>query len=133
MLNANPTAVYHLVARQCQSASDDLPDDHETSTAWSFERYLYFEAGRWPAGKTYEMQNSGSRGGNGGAVFTNCSCSCPSHGNFLQFGSRTLQGIVEASNSRLCTGKIGEPTIVEKMKRCSCVGVGKDPRWNSVT
>ena len=30
--------------------------DHETSTAWPFERYLYFEAGRWPAGKIYEMQ-----------------------------------------------------------------------------
>ena len=29
---------------------------------------------------------------------------------------------------RLCTGKIGEPTTVEKMDRSSCVGVERD-RW----
>ena len=28
---------------------------------------------------------------------------------------------------RGCTGNIGEPITVEKMDRCSCVGVGKDP------
>ena len=75
----------------------------------------------------------------GGAVFTNLSCSCPPHENVLQFGGRTRQGIVETANSRLCTGKIGEPTTVEKMDRCSFVGVGrfvgvgKDPGRNSVT
>ena len=37
-----------------QSDSEDLPDDHETSSEWKFEGHIYFEAGRWPAGKTYE-------------------------------------------------------------------------------
>ena len=31
------------------------------------------------------------------------------------------------ADSRLRTGKISEPTTVEKMDMCSCVGVGKDP------
>ena len=40
----------------CQADSDDLPDDHKISTEWQWqlEGYLYFEGGRWPAGKTYE-------------------------------------------------------------------------------
>ena len=37
-----------------QSDSEDLPEDHETSSEWKFEGHIYFEAGRWPAGKTYE-------------------------------------------------------------------------------
>ena len=37
-----------------QSDSEDLPKDHETSSEWKFEGHIYFEAGRWPAGKTYE-------------------------------------------------------------------------------
>ena len=39
-----------------QSDSDNLPDDHQTSSAseWKFEWHIYFQAGRWPAGKTYE-------------------------------------------------------------------------------
>ena len=52
--------------------------------------------------------------------------------NFLQFGSRTRQGIVEAVYTRLFTGKICEPTKVEKMDRSSCVRVGKDPGLHSV-
>ena len=36
------------------------------------------------------------------------------------------------ADSRLRTGKISEPTTVEKMDRCSCVRVGKDPGRNSV-
>ena len=41
----------------------------------------------------------------------------------------------ETADSRLCTGEIasGELTTVEKMHRCSCLGVGKDPGRNSVT
>ena len=56
--------------------------------------HLYFAAGSWPAGKTYR-----------GAVFTNCSCSCPQHGMCLQFGGRTRQGMVEIADSRLCTDR----------------------------
>ena len=41
-------------------------------------------------------------------------------------------GIVETAYTRLCTGKICEPTKVEKMDRSSCVGVGKDPGRHSV-
>ena len=37
-----------------QSDSEDLPDDHETSSEWKFEGHIYFEAGCWLAGKTYE-------------------------------------------------------------------------------
>ena len=37
-----------------QSNSEDLPDDHETSSEWKFERENNFEAGLWPAGKTFE-------------------------------------------------------------------------------
>ena len=37
-----------------QSDSDNSPDDQETSTEWKFNGHLYFAAGRWPAGKTYE-------------------------------------------------------------------------------
>ena len=39
-----------------QSDSEDLPDDHETSSEWKFEGHMYFDAGpgRWPAGKAYE-------------------------------------------------------------------------------
>ena len=47
---------------------------------------------------------------------------------WLQFCGQTLQEIVETANS----GKIGKPTAVEKMDRCSCVGVGKDPGRNFV-
>ena len=38
----------------CQSDSGDLPDDHETSSEWKFEGHIYFAAGRWPTGKTYD-------------------------------------------------------------------------------
>ena len=61
-------------------------------------------------------------------LFTNCSCSCPPH-----FGGRIRQGIAETAYSRLCIGTIGEPTKVEKMDRCSFIGVGKYPGRNSVT
>ena len=37
-----------------QSDSEDLRDDHETSSEWKFEGHIYFEAGRWSAEKTYE-------------------------------------------------------------------------------
>ena len=37
-----------------QSDSEDLPDDNETSSEWKVEGHIYFEAGCWPAGKTYE-------------------------------------------------------------------------------
>ena len=67
-------------------------------------------------------ENLRRRSSGSGAVFTNCSCSSPQHGMFLQFGCRSRQGIVEIANSRLCTGKTGEPTTVEKRDRCSCVG-----------
>ena len=33
---------------------DDLPEDHETSSEWKFERHIYFAAGRWPSGETYD-------------------------------------------------------------------------------
>ena len=65
-------------------------------------------------------------------IFANYSCSFPSHGNLLQLGGRTRQRIVETANTRLCTGKIGEPTTAEKKDRSSCVGVGKDPGRHSV-
>ena len=44
----------------------------------------------------------------------------------LQFGCRTRQRTGETADSTLCIGKIREPTTVEKMDKCSCVGVGKD-------
>ena len=37
-----------------QLDSEDLPDGNETSSEWKFKGHIYFEAGRWPAGKTYE-------------------------------------------------------------------------------
>ena len=37
-----------------QSDSEVLPDDQETSSEWKFEGHIYFSAGCWPAGKTYE-------------------------------------------------------------------------------
>ena len=37
-----------------QPDTDDLSDDHETSSGWTFEGNIYFGAGRWPAAKTYE-------------------------------------------------------------------------------
>ena len=52
--------------------------------------------------------------------------------NFFTIRGRTRQGIVETAYTRLCTGKICEPTKVEKMDRSSCVGVGKDPGRHSV-
>ena len=93
--------------------------------------YLFF---CWPLVLREDLwrRTRGSSGGGGGAIFTNCSCSCPSRGNFLQFGGRTRQGIVETADTRLCTGKIGEPTTVEKMDWSSCVGMGKDPGRHSV-
>ena len=136
-----------------QSDLEDLPDDNETSSEWKFEGDIYFEAGRWPAGKTYEdavreaaehalrrelaaqreaalsglraeleaaaeeeearlrRERGGERAAllaeearrqlraavdsGGGAICTNCSCSCSSHGIVLQFCGRTRQGIVE--------------------------------------
>ena len=33
---------------------EDLLDDHKISSEWKFEGHIYFEAGCWPAGKTYE-------------------------------------------------------------------------------
>ena len=32
----------------------DLQYDNKTSSEWKFEEHIYFEAGRWPAGKTNE-------------------------------------------------------------------------------
>ena len=45
-------------------------------------------------------------GWSGGAVFTGCSCSCPTHG-ILQFSGyhQTQQGIIETADLRLCTRK----------------------------
>ena len=37
-----------------QSDSEVLPDDQETSAEWKFEGHIYFSAGRWSSGKTYE-------------------------------------------------------------------------------
>ena len=31
-----------------------LPDDQETSSEWKFEGHIYFSAGLWSSGKTYE-------------------------------------------------------------------------------
>ena len=31
-----------------QSNSDNLPDDHETSSEWRFKGHMYFASGRWP-------------------------------------------------------------------------------------
>ena len=90
--------------------------------------YLFF---CWPPVRRENVWRRSS-GSGGEAIFTECSCSCASHGDFLQFGGRTWQGIVETADTRLCTGKICEPTTVEKMDRSSCVGVGKDPGRHSV-
>ena len=37
-----------------QSDSEVLPDDQETSSEWKFEGHVFFSAGRWSSGKTYE-------------------------------------------------------------------------------
>ena len=37
-----------------QSDSEVLPDDQETSSEWKFEGHIFFSAGRWSSGKTYE-------------------------------------------------------------------------------
>ena len=103
-----------------QSDSEDLPDDHETSSEWKFEGHIYFEAGRWPAGKTYEDAVRA-------AVEEQYLPTVPITWKFFQFGGRTRQGIVETAYTRLCKGKIGEPTTVEKLDRSSCVGVEKNP------
>ena len=58
----------------CQSDSEDWPDDHETSTEWKCEGYLYFATARWPAGQNLWIRSPG-RGE--GAGFTSCSHSCP--------------------------------------------------------
>ena len=99
-----------------QLDSEDLLDDCKTSSEWKLKGHIYFEAGCWPAGKIYEDAIQAA---------VDCSCSCPSKGNFLQFCGRTRLGIVDTAATRLCTGQIGEPTPVEKMHRRSCVGVGK--------
>ena len=52
--------------------------------------------------------------------------------NFFTILLPNPTGIVETADTRLCTGKISEPTTVEKMDRSSCVGVGKGAWWNSV-
>ena len=53
----------------------------------------------WPLARRENLWRRSS-GSCGGAVFANCSRTCPSHGKFLQFGSRTRQGIVETAYSR---------------------------------
>ena len=50
----NPTAAHHLIASWILTIYSLLQDDHETSTEWQFKGHIYFEAGRWPAGKTYD-------------------------------------------------------------------------------
>ena len=61
----------------------------------------FFSAGRWPAGKTYEDAVRAAV-----EEFTNCSCSCPLHGNFLQFSGRTRQGIVETADGGYVQAKL---------------------------
>ena len=82
-------AAYHLMAIG-QSDSDNSPDDHKTSSLaeLKFEEHLYFAAGSWPAGKTYEDPL--------GQFWQQWMCSIyqlflflSGTGNVLQFGSRT--------------------------------------------
>ena len=44
-----------------QSDSEVLPDDQETSAEWKFEGHIYFSAGRWSSGKTYEDAHAAVR------------------------------------------------------------------------
>ena len=114
---------------------EDLSDDHETSSEWKFEEHIYFEAGRWPVGKTYEDAVRA-------AVEEQYlpTVPVPVHRKESFYKSEAephmellklpIRGYVHCH----CTGKISEPTRtrVEKMDRSSCVGVGKDPGRNSV-
>ena len=125
-----------LVSNLCQNASDPqsigvsskdnlirirrihrMITKHPQNGSLNFEGHIYFEAGRWPAGKTYQDAV-------GAAVEEQYLPTVPVlvH-TFLQFGGRTRRGTVETADSRLCTGKISEPTSVEKMDRSSCVGL----------
>ena len=81
-LNNNPTAEHHLIASLIRTIRQ-ITIKHPQN------------------GNSKEMKRS--LGSGGAAVFTICSYSCPAHGNVLQLGGRTLQGIVENADSRLCT------------------------------
>ena len=76
--------------------------------------------------------SSGSSGSGGTAIFIESSCPDPAHGNFLSFSGQTRQKCFEIADSRLCTGEFRNPTTVEKMDRCSWVGLVKGAWWNSV-
>ena len=95
---------------------------------WKFEGHVYFSAGRWSAGTTYD-----DAGREVAEVQYLPTVPVPVHRMESFYNSaaepdRELLKLPLSANTRLCTGKIGEPTTEEKMDRSSCVGVGKESK-----
>ena len=100
MLNKILFAAHHLIASQIPTIHWMILKNQQMRRSEGISTLLLI------SGLQGKLMSSGSCGG---AVFTNCSCSCPPHGNVSQFGvwtAWTRQGTVETADSRLCTGEI---------------------------
>ena len=120
MLNANPTAAHHLIASLILTIYRVITKYSQNGSSKVISTLKLAGA---PQGKRKKTQFGQRRRSSIYQLFL----LLPPHGVFLRFCGRTRQGIVETADSRLCTGEVGEPMPVEKMDRCRCVGVGKDP------
>ena len=126
MLHENLNAAHHL-------SSSLIHTNHRTPGGFwqihrmDFSRESFSYSNGWHADETYDLEVL--------AVAEQQylqTCPDPAHGNFLSFCRRTRQGCFEIAYSRLCTDEFRKPMTMEKMDKCSWVGVGKGTWWNSV-
>ena len=114
---------HSCTSSHCQSYSENLQDDHKTSSRWKLAGHIYFAAGHWPAGKTHEDTLW--------AAAEEQLLTVPVHSkeSFYNLPWTWLQrqtGNFWDCQFKAMYRKSGEQTTVEKMDRHSFVGVGKD-------
>ena len=102
MFNANHTVAHHLTASLIQTIYQTIMKHPQN------DRHLYFEAGRWFAGNTYE--DAGSAAMEEQYLPTVPVQAVPVHHTEIFRNSvaepDSGQGIVQTADSRLCTGEL---------------------------
>ena len=115
-VNANPTAAHHRIASLNWMIYRTITKHPLRMQVW--QAYLLCS---WRQASRENLWRHSS-GSDGGAVFTNCFCSCPQHGNFYNSVAEPDRELL-----KLPIRVYGEPMTVEKMDRSSSVGAGKYP------
>ena len=83
MLNPNPTAAHHLIASLIRTIYQMITKHPQNDSSKGISTLLLAACPGGPQGKLMKRQFGQRWNNRGRAVFTNHSCSCAPHGNFL--------------------------------------------------